>query len=75
MFGFLKEDNGFVSIANRLFETKLYNLFLAESEVHNELNPPDAKSQFIVQGMLQMDLVMQKFYQYFEDITVRGTII
>lgn len=75
MFGFLKEDNGFVSIANRLFETKLYNLFLAESEGHNELNPPDAKSQFIVQGMLQMDLVMQKFYQYFEDITVRGTII
>lgn len=75
MFGFLKEDNGFVSIANRLFETKLYNLLLAESEGHNELNPPDAKSQFIVQGMLQMDLVMQKFYQYFEDITVRGTII
>ncbi len=39
IFGFLKEDQGFVAIANRLFETKLYNLLLAESEGCSGQNP------------------------------------
>ena len=30
MFGFIKEKNGQVVIANRIFETRLYNLFLSE---------------------------------------------
>ena len=29
MFGFIKEKNGQVVIANRIFETRLYNLFLS----------------------------------------------
>lgn len=32
MFGFLKEKDGLVCIANRIFEMKLYNLFLSEEE-------------------------------------------
>lgn len=30
MLGFIKEDNGIVAVANRIFETRLYNLFLSE---------------------------------------------
>lgn len=36
MFGFLKEKNNTVIVANRIFETKLYNFFLSEEE-SNEL--------------------------------------
>ena len=30
MFGFLREDQGQAVIANRIFETRIYNLFLSE---------------------------------------------
>ena len=36
MFGFVKNVNGALSIANRIFETVLYNLFLSEEEVSNQ---------------------------------------
>ena len=70
MFGFLKEQNNQVIVANRIFETKLYNFFLSEEE-NNLSSIPMADSspnQFISHGMLQMDLVMQKFYEYYETI-------
>lgn len=35
MFGFLKNQNQIVMVANRIFETKLYNLFLSEEETEN----------------------------------------
>lgn len=70
MFGFLKEENNQVIVANRIFETKLYNFFLSEEE--NSLSPipmaDSSPSQFISHGMLQMDLVMEKFYEYYEAI-------
>lgn len=37
MYGFIKEDNGVVKVANRIFETLLYNHFLGEDTVGNEL--------------------------------------
>ena len=33
MFGFIKFNNGMVIIANRIFETRLYNFFLTSSEM------------------------------------------
>lgn len=33
MFGFVKNVNGAIQVANRIFETVLYNLFLSEEEV------------------------------------------
>ena len=33
MFGFVRESEGTVSIANRIFETLLYNLFLTEETI------------------------------------------
>jgi hypothetical protein len=70
MFGFLKEYNGVVAISNRIFETKLYNFLLSEEENDGIFRETldVVKNQFVTQGMLQMDLVMKKFYEYFQSI-------
>ncbi len=70
MFGFIKEKDNVVVIANRLFETKMYNLFLSETEVDGKklYDSLTVHNQFIVHGMLQMRLVMEKFCEYFEDV-------
>lgn len=70
MFGFMKDDQGFAAVANRIFEMKLYNLLLSETEDCSEADiiSADIKNQFVIHGMLQMDLVMRKFYEYFEEI-------
>lgn len=69
-FGFLKDKNGVVAVANRIFETQLYDMFLAEMAVNNKMYMETAanRNQFVVAGMLQMDLVMKKFYEYYEEI-------
>lgn len=36
-FGFLKDKNGIVAVSNRIFETQLYDIFLAEMAVNNKL--------------------------------------
>ncbi|MCD7883972.1 MAG: AAA-like domain-containing protein [Lachnospiraceae bacterium] len=70
MFGFLKERDGKVSVSNRIFEMKLYNLFLSEEETDVKMftTADTEKSQFIRGGHLQMEVVLQKFCEYFEDI-------
>ena len=49
MFGFIKENDGQVVISNRIFETRLYNLFLSEeltsSVIYKQEN--DDKNQFV----------------------------
>lgn len=69
-FGFLKERDGIVTIGNRIFETKLYDLFLAEMAIHDDMYRAASieKNKYIVSGMLQMKLVMQKFYEHFTEI-------
>ena len=37
MFGFVAERDNAVVVANRLFEMKLYNLFLSEEEMEKRL--------------------------------------
>lgn len=70
MFGFLKESQGMVSISNRIFEMKLYNLLISENETDSRIfTAADMeKNQFIKGGVLHMELVMQKFCEYFEEI-------
>lgn len=64
-FGFLKDKNGIVAVSNRIFETQLYDMFLSETAVNNQMymKVSSDRNQFIVSGMLQMPLVMQKFYE------------
>lgn len=70
MFGFLKEENGQVHVANRIFETRMYNYFMSEELVRQAVSVPPVYSpnQFVHNDVLNMDLVMSKFVEYFTDI-------
>lgn len=69
MFGFLKEDNGRVTIANRMFEMCLLNLFMAE-ESGSDIYAQGGSDRigFIKDNMLDMELVLKKFVEYFTEI-------
>lgn len=71
MFGFVKRSHNVIMVANRIFETLLYNLFLALPAVQRE-DIYDAalkdKNQFIKDGHLDMVLVLEKFITHFHDI-------
>ncbi len=57
MFGFVKNNHGVLAIANRIFETWLYNLYLSTSEMQKQQIYSDAlldKNQFIVNGHLNI---------------------
>ena len=71
MFGFVKNADGMLAIANRLFETRLYNYFLAAGDAQNSeifAAASDHKSQYLKNGRLDMDTVMQKFVEHFDSI-------
>ena len=71
MFGFVKNAAGTVVIANRVFETRLYNYFLTTNEAQNSelfTYASDNKNQFIHEGHLDMEQVLQKFVERFDSI-------
>lgn len=70
MLGFIKDVNGTIAIANRIFEMRLYNLFLSEEEINSRIFNVGArdKNQFIRNGMLDMQLVLEKFMVCWEDL-------
>lgn len=69
MFGFIKNVNGAVRVANRIFETRLYNLFLSEETTSRTASDAMAdKNQFIQNGMLNMELLLEKFVEYWGDL-------
>ena len=71
MFGFIKTEHGTVQIANRIFETRIYNYFLTLPEVQNGDMYKIAvrnKNQFIRNGELDMELLLEKFVTHFDDI-------
>lgn len=70
MFGFLREKNGQIEIANRIFEMRLLNMLLSDESVKSEMffYGQNNMNQFITGGKLNMDLVLEKFVIYFTDI-------
>ena len=70
MFGFIKNIHGNVAISNRIFETVLYNLFLSEEVLDSKVYEAGQqdKNQFIQNGHLNMDLVLEKFVMHFDDL-------
>ena len=64
MYGLIRNDHNTVRIANRIFETMLYNLFLSDEELKNNIFAREgdlAKSQFISDGKLNMRLILDRF--------------
>lgn len=71
MFGFIKNSNGVVVIANRIFETRLYNFYLSTSEMQGldiyKASLQD-KGQFFVDGHLNMRRILEKFVEHFHEL-------
>ena len=71
MFGFVKAEKLTVQIANRIFETRLYNYFLTLPEVQNGDMYRFAlqnKNQFVKNGVLDMKLLLEKFVVHFDEV-------
>ena len=71
MFGFARREGAVVVIANRIFETRLYNRFLT-SEEWKESDITQAsfmdKNRFVVNGHLNMRRILEKFVLHFQEI-------
>ena len=70
MFGFMKERDGQAEIANRIFESWFYNLFISEEALNSEIYNAGllTKSRFIKGSKLDMDFILQKFMEHFTEI-------
>lgn len=71
MFGFVRRSGNLVVVANRIFETLLYNFFLISSGTKQEKIYDEAlkdKNQFIQNGCLDMRLVLEKFVVHFNEL-------
>lgn len=71
MFGFACVTDNTVRIANRIFETRLYNLFLSElGEGKEDLYKESLKDKdgLVENGILNMKRVLEKFIVHFHDI-------
>jgi len=71
MYGFLTHSDSKVQIANRIFESRLYNYFLSKEENHENplwLSSARLKNQFIENSRLNMDKVLERFVVSFDDI-------
>lgn len=61
MFGFVQHNKGNISVANRIFETRIYNRFLTESEAQSTdiyRAAVQDKNQFVQHGHLNMEPVI-----------------
>ena len=71
MYGLIRNDHNTVRVANRIFETRLYNLFLSDEEVKNNIFSREgelAKNIFIKDGKLNMRLIMERFIETYTQI-------
>lgn len=70
MFGYIINKDSSVQVANRIFEMRLYNMFLSEEELHSAIYDmaQGNKSEFICGGRLDMDRVVERFTVHFNDI-------
>jgi len=70
MFGFLKEQDGKVIVANRIFETHIYNWIISENKTNSLIfKQGDAeKYTFIKDGTLDMDRILERFKVHYDTI-------
>ena len=70
MFGYVKADDGYITVANRIFEMALLDMFMAEEACQSEAYRYGQRdrNQFICNGRLNMDLVLEKFVEHYNDI-------
>lgn len=70
MFGYVVRQAGYVQVANRIYEMRLYQSFLSEEELTNAIGdePERDRKRFIRDGRLDMKMVLERFVVNFTDI-------
>ena len=71
MYGLIRNDHNTVRVANRIFETRLYNLFLSDEELKNNVFSREgelAKNIFIEDGKLNMRLILERFIETYTEV-------
>ena len=71
MYGLIRNDHNMVKVANRIFETMLYGLFLSDEELKQNVFSREgelAKNIFIENGKLNIRLIMEHFITTFTQI-------
>ncbi|MBR1812814.1 MAG: AAA-like domain-containing protein [Lachnospiraceae bacterium] len=71
MYGFIRNENNSVRIDNRIFETRLYNLFLSDEELKNNRFSREgdlAKNIFVENGQLNVRLILDHFIQTYHQV-------
>ena len=64
MYGLIRNDHNTVRVANRIFETMLYNLFLSDEELKQNVFSREgelARNQFVTDGKLNMRMILERF--------------
>ena len=71
MYGLIRNDRNTVRIANRIFETMLYNLFLSDEELRGNVFSREgelAKNKFVKDGKLNMRLILDSFIKTYTQV-------
>ena len=71
MYGLIRNYHNTVRIANRIFETRLYNLFLADEELKSSTFSREgelAKNQFVEDGKLKMCRILEGFIRTYMEV-------
>lgn len=70
VFGLLRNDQGTIAVANRIFETRLYNWFMSEELLDSKIYKAAVfdKNIFIQGNVLDMKKVLEHFTEAFTDI-------
>ena len=71
MFGFIRNDHNTVRIDNRIFETRLYNLFMSEEEMRSNVFSREgdlAKNAFVEDGRLNLRLIFERFIATYHQV-------
>lgn len=68
MFGLMREHAGRVGIANQIFKTRLYNLFLSDDLMKGNAFLAGDVRQFARDGYLDMGMVVQKFAEHYTEV-------
>ena len=71
MYGLIRNDHNTVRVSNRIFETRLYNLFLSDEELKANVFSREgslAKNLFIRDGKLNMRLILERFIETYTQV-------
>ena len=71
IYGLIRNDRGTVRVANRIFETRLYNLFLSEEELKSNVFYREgdlAKNIFVEDGKLNVRLILSRFIDTYHQV-------